>query len=92
MAVNEIVLVIKYRTDGARRLTRIKDLGELVEVRENGRSRSPKHTNTSAALRWLADHNYEPVDHVWIDRAGGIYRRRKSTFRLNEKLALAGSS
>ena len=85
MHVEEIVLVIRYRVDGARRMARIKDLGTLVEVREDGVSREPKSSNTSGAIRWLAKHGYEPVDHVWLDRSGGIYRRRKSTFRLNGK-------
>ena len=87
MDVQEIVLVIKYRTDGARRLTRIKDIGILVEVREDGVSREPRSTDTSKALRWLSDHGYVPVDHIWLDRPGGIYRRRKSTFERNGKEA-----
>ena len=32
MPVQEIALIVKYRTDGARRMPRIKDLGVLVEV------------------------------------------------------------
>jgi hypothetical protein len=88
MSVKEIVLVIKYRVDGARRLTRIKDLGVLVEVREDGIRREPKSTETNAVFRWLDKQGYEPVDHVWIDRAGGIYRRKKSTFRLNGKATI----
>jgi hypothetical protein len=85
MPVQEIVLVIKYRCDSARCLTRIKDLGTLVEVREDGVSRKPKSADTSTALRWLADNGYEPVNHTWLDRPGGIYRRRKSTFKRNGK-------
>jgi hypothetical protein len=85
MSAQEIVLVIKYQADGARYLARIKDLGVLVEVREDGMRRAPKSISTSKALRWLADHGYEPVHHVWLDKPGGFYRRRKSTFRLNGK-------
>ena len=85
MSAQEIALVIKYRVDGARHLARIKDLGVLVEVLEDGVRRLPKSPDTSKALRWLADHGYEPAGHIWLDRPGAIYRRRKSTFRLNGK-------
>ena len=83
MAYQEIVLVIRYRVDGARRMARLKDKGLLVEVREDGVRREPKSVDVSRALRWLAENGYEPVNHIWLDRAGGGTRRRKSTFKLN---------
>ena len=82
----KIELVVRYRTDGAHRMARIKDLGVLVEIREDGVKRDPKTDHVNTAFKWLAEHDYEPTAHVWLDKPQALVRREKITFEQSTEL------
>lgn len=73
-------LIVRYRTGGARKNVRLLDLGVLVEIREDGVGRKPKTEHVDTAFRWLANADFEPTAHVWLDGHQARVRRQKITF------------
>jgi hypothetical protein len=72
---NEVVLIVKHVTSGGADVPHT-DTGEIVEVIQDGETRTPANKDFGVACFWLQRHGYKPTGFKWIDRTGLIRRRR----------------
>jgi hypothetical protein len=75
----QIDLVVTYEADGAGRLARIHEDGELAEYKTDGRAAEPPARAIAELYRWLQDNGYTPdlSRFNWLDRGQGRRRRRQ---------------
>lgn len=72
-----ISLVIKYWTPS--HIT--GGDGRLLEVIVDGEKRPAKTPDPNIAYKWLMRQGFKPATFMWLDRPGGLSRRRRQTYK-----------